>query len=117
MTTNLSIPDPVPAKSKTRQLEVLLPGIEAALIQGHGHHVIHEHIKNTVGLDLTFRTYKITLHRIRKRRDESNAKTVQRPTVPSVAKVTAPVVGSASPNSSPQVFEYDVKASVADFFS
>ena len=73
MSTDLTIDVAPPPQSKSRQLAKLLPAIELALAEGHSHEVIHDHIKNTVGLDLTYKYYKTTLHRIRKKRDQAMA--------------------------------------------
>jgi hypothetical protein len=116
MFTDLLIAVAPPLESKSQQLAKLLPEIKAALKAGYRHEVIHEHIKNTVGLDLTFRYYKTILHRIRKRRDELGARTS--PRSPFAAPAKAGPVAALEPTDNPQrVFEYDVTASIADFFS
>lgn len=62
-----SIPPAPRPKSKAAQLAELLPEIEAALEAGHSHQAIFEHVKKTVGLDLTFGYYENTMHRLRRR--------------------------------------------------
>lgn len=69
-TPSLSSLEPAPrAKSKAAQISELLPEIEAALAAGCSHKTIFEHIKRTLGLNLTFGYYENTLHRIRQRQD------------------------------------------------
>lgn len=87
-----SIPPSPRPKSKAAQLAELLPEIEAALQAGHSHHAIYEHVKKTVGLDLTFGYYENTMHRIR-RRIKMNVK--ENPTQPLALQKTTPKVFSA----------------------
>lgn len=120
MSTQLLIPVEPPPQSKTQQLAKLLPGVEAALAQGHSHEVIHEHIKNTIGLDLTFKYYKTTLHRLRKQRDQAKQAGMARPALLPYARVAAPGQGSAQDASVPSQpgprFTYDVKSPIDEFF-
>ena len=122
MSTPFLISVPAPPKSKSQQLAKLLPNIEAALIRGYSHEVIHEHIKNFIGLDLSYRYYKLTLHRVRKNRDKAQASGTSRAShrLPStVVSVTAShsdqVVETVAAQSDGK-FKYDVHGSIAEFF-
>lgn len=121
MSTDLLISVAPPPKSKSQQLAKLLPGIEAALREGHGHEAIYEHIKNAVGIELTYKYYKTTLHRIRKKRDQALKDTAQPSLLPPVRKA-AGATGQAgqdagpAPNQPDRRFMYDLKGSVEGFF-
>lgn len=122
MSTILSISvDPRP-KSKSQRLAALVPGVEAALREGHSHEVIHNHIKNTLGLDLTYEYYKTTLKRIRKRMVKAKAIETGGPAVAQRAGKIVTASGSpapdsgADPRSKGDRFTYDLKAPVDDFF-
>lgn len=122
MTTILSISvDPRP-KSKSQQLAALVPGVEAALREGHSHEVIHNHIKNTLGLDLTYQYYKTTLKRIRKRVVKAKAIGPGRPPLTHRAGTVVTAIASPALDSSTDLrskgdrFTYELKAPVDDFF-
>lgn len=122
MTTSLIISVAAPPKSKTERIRDLLPGIEAALDQGHGHQVIYDHLRKIVGLELTFQYYKITLHRLRKKRESAkptgkNVQSFAHPAkqIPGKEVPQPGVIGTSSAGGAR--FSYDVKASVEDFFS
>lgn len=74
MTTSFSAGVSQPPRSKAAQLADLLPAIEAALASGHPHTAIFDHLENKLGLALTYGYYQITLHRLRRRRDETSSK-------------------------------------------
>lgn len=120
MSTNLLIPVAPPPKSKSQQLAKLLPGIEAALSEGHGHEVIYDHIKNTVGLELTYKYYKTTLHRIRKKRDQALKDTARPSLLPPVRKAAGPTgqdgQDAGRADSTDRRFTYDLKGSIEEFF-
>lgn len=122
MSTEFVITTAPPPKSKSKQLAKLLPGIEAALGEGYSHEVIHAHIKTIVGLDLSFKYYKTTLHRIRKKRDQAKDPRNARPGLPRPVVVEKSSVGqsnqdaSAALDESGRRFTYDVKSSIDDFF-
>lgn len=117
MTTSLFAGVSPPPKSKAAQLADLLPAIEAALAAGHPHTAIFDHLENKLGLALTYRYYQITLHRLRKRRDESSSKKGSNGTSPVPVRAprsTPRPIVSEEPNTG---FSYDLKAPVDDFFS
>jgi hypothetical protein len=120
MTTNLFISVAPRPESKSQQLAKLLPGIEAALTERHRHEVIHEHIKNTVGLELTYQYYKTTLTRIRKKREQAKVTTVVRPSLRPAANLAAATgqqtVNALATDQSGPRFTYDVKAPIDNFF-
>jgi len=64
------------AKSKAALVAEFLPDIEAFLDAGHSHKVIFEHIKNRVGIELTFGYYENTIHRIRQRQKSAEKQKV-----------------------------------------
>lgn len=113
MTTSLLAGVSPPPKSKAAQLADLLPAIEAALAAGHPHTAIFDHLENKLGLALTYRYYQITLHRLRKRRDEYSSKKGSNGTSPVPVRTPRPIV-SEEPNTR---FSYNLKAPVDDFFS
>lgn len=122
MTTNSFSTIAPPKKSKSRQLVELLPSIEAALAVGYSHAAIFDHIQNTIGLDLTFRYYQLTLHRIRKKRDEAQAKVAPHALSSRLGSQPAPVALPsqrlvAQHDDGANKFIYDVKAPIHDFFS
>jgi hypothetical protein len=121
-TVNLLSSIAPPPKSKTERLAELLPAIEGAIAAGHSEKAIHEHVVNNEGLDLTFRYYKLTLHRVRKKRDKllSEAPAMvahhgPKAPVRPPAQLTAAV--SEHVSEKPKKFAYDVLAPVDDFFS
>lgn len=116
-----SIPPSTRPKSKAAQLAELLPEIEAALQAGHSHQAIFEHIKKTVGLDLTFGYYENTMHRIR-RRLKMNIK--ENPIQPLALQKTTPKVSSAprannvqTRGSSKSKLQQILSEPIDDFFS
>ena len=122
MTTNLLISATPKPESKSAQLAQLLPAIETALQKGHGHEVIHDHIRNTLGLDLTYQYYKTTLKRIRKKQSKGKVKVAG---VPRLAQRTSQATSVGAPpaadsgaqsETSVRRFTYDVKAPVGEFF-
>lgn len=121
MSTILLIPVAPPPKSKAQQLAKLLPSIEAALKQGYSHEVIHEHITKTAGLELTYKYYKTTLHRIRQRQKAKSPAT-SRASLPLLVSRTAGVAEQAAPAADATLdqperrFTYDLKGSIDDFF-
>lgn len=121
-TVNLLSSIAPPPKSKTERLAELLPAIEGALAAGHSEKAIYEHVINTEGLDMTFRYYKLTLHRVRKRRDKLRseaAATVAHHLAKAPVRPPNQLQGAVLDPASekPKKFVYDVLASVDDFFS
>lgn len=125
MSTNLLASITPPLKSKTASLAELLPGIEGARAVGHTHGAIYEYIKNTIGLDITYRYYQLTLHRVRAKRAKELA-AVQTPGQvrqvhtsirPPAHKPPASPAGQPQLDNSEPKFKYDVTASIDDFFS
>jgi len=117
MTTILLADVAPPPKSKAAQLAELLPAIEAALEAGHTHTSIFDYLENKLGLDLTYRYYQITLHRLRKRRDAAHSKKQAKARSPNISKASLPSSAPAVSGSPGQGFTYDLKAPVDDFFS
>lgn len=124
MSTQLNILEVAPPDSKAARLAKLLPAIEAALLQNYSHEVIFEHIKKTEGLELTYKYYKTTLHRLRKKRDAALPKEVKRPSYSSPARRPSdtPRQVQTTPLTTPAgtvgaKFKYDVKEPIENFFS
>lgn len=123
MSENLLSSLPAPQDSKSAALKKLLPAIEGALAQGHTHAAVHEYLKNTIGLDITFDYYQLTLHRLRKRRNQATntqkgfvSASVHQPVSGRVKGGSA--VGPPQPDeSSGRKFSYDVHSPIGDFFS
>lgn len=117
MTTSLLAGVAPPPKSKAAQLADLLPAIEAALAAGHPHTAIFDHLENKLGLALTYRYYQITLHRLRKRRDETSSKKGRNGTAPLPVGTTRPMPRPVVSDEPDTRFSYDLKSPVDDFFS
>lgn len=110
MSTSILTDVAPPPKSKTAQLEDLLPAIEAALAAGHPHTAIFDHIQNKIGLALSYRYYQLTLHRLRKRRDQASAKQTAKASSKAVASNLPLSVPAQPPESlTPAVFSSDTK--------
>jgi hypothetical protein len=122
MSTDLLISVPLSPKSKSQQLAKLLPGIEAALAEGYSHGIIYEHIKNTLRLEITYKYYKTTLHRIRKRAGQVKAATSGRPSLPRPVNKNSTIAEQsdldavATPDHPDRRFSYDVKGPIDKFF-
>lgn len=110
MTTSILTDVAPPPKSKAAQLADLLPAIEAALAAGHPHTAIFEHIQNKHGLALTYRYYHLTLHRLRRRRDEASGKQRSRAGGPAVIDAAEPASAQSQNASEISVSSSDTKA-------
>lgn len=109
---------PTPPKSKVSILRELLPGIESALRAGHQHLAIYEHIRDKLGLEISYHYYVQALHRIRKRESLGVRSRKDDRQVNSAAPVRA-VVAATKPNTDPgkKRFTYDLHKPVEDFFN